>query len=166
MGTLNKCLNRQKDEKTTMTTPITIEHRIQRLEDIEAIKTLTATYALYVNKGWNGKVVDFDKLVDVLADDIRWASAAMRVNEAGQAQVIDMLKERTAGVDFAMHSFTNPIIEIAGDTATGNWLLWVAVKTGDSVNQVFQSEDLTYVRTARGWRIQSIQLHFGALLNS
>ena len=47
----------------------TFDIRLQRLEDIEAIKKLTATYALYVNKGWNGKTVDFEKLPLVFAEN-------------------------------------------------------------------------------------------------
>jgi len=50
----------------------THEARIQRLEDIEEIKKLTATYGLYVNKGWNGEVVNFDKLPEVFTADARW----------------------------------------------------------------------------------------------
>lgn len=121
---------------------------------------------MYVNKGWNGKVVDFDKLPSVFTEDARWECAAMNVNTVGRNEIVQMLKQSTAGVNFAMHSFTNPIIDIDGDKATGNWLLWVGVKHGEVANEVFQNEDLTYVRTTQGWRIQSIALHFGTLLNS
>ena len=141
-----------------------LQQRIQRLEDIEAIKKLTATYALYVNKGWNEKAVDFDKLPLVFSENARWRSAAISVDVSGLANIVEMLKKGTASVDFAMHSFTNPIIEVDGATATGNWLLWVGVKTGNSANEVFQSEEISYVREASGWRIASINLHFGSML--
>ena len=141
-----------------------LQQRICRLEDIEAIKKLTATYALYVNKGWNGEVVNFDKLPTVFSDDANWKCVAMSVDVSGLENIVKMLKDRTAGGDFAMHSFTNPIIDINGDTATGNWLLWVGIKTENAANEVFQSEELKYVRTPEGWRIASIDLHFGAML--
>jgi hypothetical protein len=89
-----------------MSEATTLEARIQRLEDMEEIKKLTATY-----------------------------------------------------------SFTNPIIDIDGNTATGTWLLWVAGTNGDDGTEVFQSEDLIYARTPEGWRIKSLNLHFGALRN-
>jgi len=142
-----------------------LEARIQRLEDIEEITKLTATYGLYVNKGWNGEVVDFGKLPDVFTPDARWQSAAMNADVTGIEHIIELLTTATAPGDLAMHSFTNPIIDINGDTATGNWLLWVAGTSGDDGTEVFQSEDLTYTRTPRGWRIQSLDLHFGALRN-
>lgn len=77
-----------------------------------------------------------------------------------------MLREETASGSFAMHSFTNPIINVIGDTATANWLLWVAVANGGTPNEVHQSEDLSYVRTPDGWRIQTLNLHFGQILTT
>lgn len=141
-----------------------IEARIQKLEDIEEIKKLTAHYATYVNKGWNGKVVDLDKLPQVFTESVRWTSGTK--SASGRDSVVEMLKVSTAQIDFAMHSFSNPIIEVEGDRAMGQWLLWVGVKTGDIANEAFQSEEITYARTAEGWRIQSIDLHFGTMLNS
>lgn len=148
----------------TGTHALTLEQRIQRLEDIEEIKKLTATYSDHVNKGWIGKEVAFDKLADVFTADATWTSAAMGVDAQGIDAIIDMLREKTAGGTFAMHSFTNPVIDVDGDTATGNWLLWVAVAGDGTANEVHQSEDLRYVRTPDGWRIQALNLHFGQLL--
>jgi hypothetical protein len=148
-----------------MSDPTTLEDRIQRLEDIEAIKKLTATYGLYVNKGWNGEVVDFDKLPDVFTPDARWQAAAMNADVTGIENIIALLKTATAPGDLAMHSFTNPIIDIDGDTATANWLLWVAGTDGENGSEVFQSEDLSCARTPQGWRIKTLNLHFGALRN-
>ncbi len=147
-----------------MSDDVILLERLRRLEDIEAIKTLTATYGLYINKGWNGKSVDFDKLPQVFTVDATWKSAATGVDVTGPDQIVSMLRKSTAGVDFAMHSFSNPIVTVTGDTASGNWLLWVAIKTGTVANEVFQSEDLEYVRTSEGWRIKSINLHFGTML--
>ncbi|MEU6817865.1 nuclear transport factor 2 family protein [Streptomyces sp. NPDC046860] len=143
---------------------LTLEQRVQRLEDIEEIKKLTATYSDYVNKGWIGKEVAFDKLPSVFTSDAVWESAAMGVKAEGIDAIVAMLGEATAGGSFAMHSFTNPIIDVDGDSATGNWLLWVAVAGGGKPNEVHQSEDLRYVRTPDGWRIQDLNLHFGQLL--
>jgi SnoaL-like domain len=143
----------------------TLEGRIQRLEDIEEIKKLTATYGLYVNKGWNGEVVDFDKLPEVFTADACWQADAMSADVSGIDNIIELLTTATAPGDLAMHSFTNPIIDVDGDTATGNWLLWVAGTDGDDGTEVFQSEDLIYTRTPHGWRIQSLNLQFGALRN-
>ena len=67
--------------------------------------------------------------------------------------------------DFSMHSFTNPVIDIEGDKATGNWLLWIgSSRNGGTPNEVFMSEDVTYVRTSEGWRIKMVDIRFGMML--
>lgn len=143
-----------------------LEERIQYLEDIESIKKLQATYGHYVDKGWNGKEVDFESLPALFTEDATWKCAAMDVDSKGVNNIIDMLKEATADGELGMHSFTNPIINIKGDQATGKYLLWVGVKGNGVTNLVYQSEDVEYLRTDEGWKITAINLHFAQLLNS
>jgi hypothetical protein len=116
------------------------------------------------HKGWNGQVADFDKLPQVFAENATCKSEGSQVDVTGRDVIVAMLREQTAGVTFAMHSFTNPSITIDGDTASANWLLWVAVNADGTADQVYQDEDLTYTHTPDGWRIQSIELHFGQTL--
>lgn len=141
-----------------------LEERIQRLEDIEAIKDLMARRALHVNKGWNGEVVDFDEMHSIFTEDVKFESADMQINISGFDEGMESLRESTAYNDFTMHSVTNPIIAIEGDEATGNWLVWIAVEAGGEAKEVFLSEDLTYVRTTQGWRIRTINTHVGMQL--
>jgi hypothetical protein len=143
---------------------MTPEARLQRLENIEAIKRVTADYAAAVNWG-AGETVDREGIRAALSEDIHWKATAMQVDARGIDAVLDVIGQPQPGITLAMHSFSNPPIDVDGDTAIGNWLLWVAIRAGDKTDQVFQSEDLTYVRTASGWRIASIDLHFGAMLN-
>ncbi|WP_285768467.1 nuclear transport factor 2 family protein [Peribacillus sp. SI8-4] len=143
-----------------------LEERIQYLEDIESIKKLQATYGHYVDKGWNGKEVNFEKLPALFTEDAAWKCAAMGVDSKGIDNIIEMLKAATAEGELGMHSFTNPIINVSGDKATGKYLLWVGVKNHDGTNLVYQSEDVEYLRTAEGWKISAINLHFAQLLNS
>lgn len=140
----------------------TLESRIQRLEDIEAIKKLQATYGHFVDWGWNGK-----KQQDVthfFTEDATFECVAFGMNAKGNKQISEML---TQGSTFtiAQHSFTNPIIDIDGDNATGKWLLWVGVNGGEA-NIVFESEDVKYTRTPEGWKIQSIELFVAQLLKN
>lgn len=147
-----------------MTRNRTLEQRIQRLEDIEEIKKLTATYSDHINKGWLGKEMAFDKLHGVFTADATWESAAMGVKVQGIDNIVSMLREKTAGPSLAMHNFTNPIIDVDGDTATANWLLWVAIAADGTPNEIHYSEDLRYTRTPEGWRIQALSLHFAQML--
>lgn len=43
-------------------------------------------------------------------------------------------------------------------------LLWIASKIGGEAKEVFLGEDVTYVRTPRGWRMKSVNLHVGMAL--
>ena len=143
---------------------MTLEDRVKRLEDVEAIRTLTITYAHCVDKGWNGKQVDLEKLNELFTIDAVWKSAAAGVDIKGREAIISRLRVSANQPQLSMHSFTNGLIRVHGDTASAIWLLWVGLRTDQGTNQVYQSEDLTYVRTPDGWRIESLDLHFGQML--
>jgi hypothetical protein len=143
-----------------------LEQRLRRLEDLEAIRHLTAQYAHIVDKGYNGKgKLNGEALRPIFTKDATWTNAAFRAQAEGIDNIIVLLEKSTEAFAFAMHSFTNPVIEVDGDTAKATWLLWVAVNMGAGGNEVFQSEDLVYERTAEGWRIKTLDLHFGQFLN-
>lgn len=145
---------------------ISIEERLLRLEDIEDIKNLTARYSFHINKGWNGKVVNVDAMPEIFVQDAKWESKAMKVKAEGLEEIMKALKEQTVNTDFSMHSYTNPIIDVNGDLATGNWLFWIAsIRNGGVPNEVFMSEDIIYTRTLIGWRIKQVDVHFGMMLN-
>lgn len=91
----------------------------------------------------------------------------MNLYGTSREQISNGLPVATQGVEFSMHSFTNPLIAVDGDHATGNWLFWVASRHhGMPANEVFMSTDIAYVRTAQQWLIQTYRLHVGMLLNS
>ena len=143
-----------------------LEQRIQRLEDIEAIKDLTARYSFHINKGWNNKVVHVDAMPAIFAEDAIWESKAMKVKAIGLEEIMKALSEGTEHSDFSMHSYSNPIIDVEGEKATGNWLFWIGSKrNGGPANQVYMSEDITYVRTEKGWRVKTVDVHYGMMLN-
>lgn len=109
-------------------------------------------------------IVDLDGLRSVFAEDATWESADMQISGAGIDQIGQGVEDMTAGVEFSMHSLTNPIIAVHADQATGAWLLWSASKIGGQAKEVFLGEDVTYVRTPRGWRMKSVNLHVGMAL--
>ena len=141
-----------------------LERTVQRLVDLEDIRSLTASYAHAVDKGLQGKGVDFAALPGLFTADATWNATGMAQPVAGIDNIVTSLRAGTAQIDFAMHSFSNPVITIDGDTAHAKWLLWVGIKTGDTANMVLQGETLTYARTADGWRISTLDLQFGTML--
>lgn len=146
---------------------LSIEQRIQILEDKEAIKDITYQYALYINQGWNGININPNALSEVFADNSVWESPIMNIREVGLENIIKSLVKETQTVIFAMHSYSNPVIKINGNTAVGNWLFWVVSKMEkDKTNQVFMSQDIQYVKTENGWQIHNVVLHFGDIVKN
>lgn len=140
-----------------------LEQRVGRLEDIEAIRDLTARYADAINKGWNGKTLDVDAIRDIFVTDARWESHEGEVTVGADA-IAAKLPEATAMVELSMHAFVNPIITVDGDAATGQWLMWIASVVTDNPRAVYMSADMTYTRTDTGWRIHTVRVDYGTLL--
>lgn len=141
-----------------------LRERIQRLEDLEAIRDLTARYADAINKGWNGKTVDLDALAHVFATDARWESHEGEVTDGIDA-ILAEVPATTSGVEFSMHAFVNPIIDLDGDTATAHWLMWVTSVMAADPRSVYMSADITYIRNSDSWRIHTVKVDFGTTLS-
>jgi hypothetical protein len=146
-----------------MTGP-SLEQRVQRIEDIEAIKDVTARYAAAVSKGWNGKSIDLAAIPSIFAADARWESRDMGLAVDGADAIIADLPRSTSMVEFSMHAFLSPVIALHGDTASGSWLMWIASVIDSDPRAVYMGADLTYTRTAPGWRIQTVDIHHGMRL--
>lgn len=139
-----------------------IERRLCLLEDRAAIAELTARYALAVNQGWDGAEVEIAALPGIFASNAVWHSRAMGVRAEGLAAIAAGAWRGTRATDFAMHSYTNPVVRIDGDHAEANWLLFIASRRhAGTPNIVFMEDVIAYVRTGEGWRIQSIERRFG-----
>lgn len=129
--------------------------RPSQWDDHAAIVDLTARYADAINRGWGGKTVRPDAIAQIFTPDgvFEHPGGAPTI---GAAAIAAALPEATAPVPFAMHAFLNPVLAIHGDTASGQWLMWVAADSGDDPRAAYLGADLTYTRTPSGWRIQSI----------
>ena len=94
-----------------------LERRIRRLEDLEEIKQLKARYAAYCDAGY-----DADALADLFTTDAVWDGGMLGRNE-GREAIRQFFRGSSQRISFAVHNILSPIIEIAGDTATGTWYL-------------------------------------------
>lgn len=105
--------------------------RIDRLESIEAIKALKARYAEFAD----AKYTDgHDKKPVAERDAIARQQAAcftetgeFSAGNFGHVRGREALFEnfRDKPFRFAMHIFTNPVIEVDGDTGQGRWVHWL-----------------------------------------
>jgi len=96
----------------------TLEARIRRLEDIEALRQLKVRYAAFCDDDY-----DADGIASLFTDDGIWDGGQMGCCE-GKKAIREFFSTSDRAVPFAIHHVTNPLIEIDGDRATGRWYLW------------------------------------------
>jgi ketosteroid isomerase-like protein len=134
-----------------------LEKRLRTIEDIEEISKLKARYCNCVDGGWDRPTHDFDGVVELFTEDGVW-DAGEKLRGDGREGIREFFK-KARSISFAFHRITNPIIEIDGDTATGNWHVMVALTHPDGravwIAGIYNDE---FVRTAEGWKFK--RLHF------
>ena len=94
-----------------------LEDRIQRLEDIEAIKQLKAEYCAYCDDGYNP-----DGIAKLYMENAVWDGHALGRFE-GREAIREFFRGAPQQISFAIHNVMNPRIEVDGETAKGEWYL-------------------------------------------
>lgn len=133
-----------------------LEQRVQVLEDIEAIRKLKAAYCAACDDDHNG-----DAVAALFVADGTWGPTG-RTPETGRDEIRDfMFGVRNRGqMKRSAHQVFNPVIEVDGDTASGQWRLLMMYTATDekSFVRIIGTYDETYVRTDQGWRFQSLEV--------
>ena len=131
---------------------LTVEERLQRIEDIEEIRALKARYARACDDDY-----DPDALAPLFTEDALWDGGVLGRCEGRDA--IRAFFSGTASVmPYAIHHVTNPDIEVSGDTATGQWLLWQPCvhAVGEQALWMAGSYADRYRREAGEWRFAEV----------
>ena len=132
-----------------------LEARIQRLEDIEAIKKLKLSYAAGCDNNYNA-----DDIAACFTEDAVWDGGPFGRFEGRQA-IHEGFTNAATLVKFAVHHTVNPIIDIDGDEATGDWLLWqpMVVPQDDQAMWMGARYEEKYSRVDGQWLIRELLLH-------
>ena len=138
---------------------LTLEERVKKLEDIADIMKLQAVYGDLVDKGWNGRQIDAGEVADLFVEDGVWACKEVSAYAKGREEIAAVFAHMNGAIDFYLHSFVNPIIDVEGDTAQANWRLVVGDETRGKYSLTYGNEQIEYVRTEAGWRFKSVRLH-------
>jgi ketosteroid isomerase-like protein len=142
-----------------MATP-TLEQRIQRLEDIDALKQLKSRYALYCDDDY-----DAARLAPLFTSDAVWDGGVLGRFE-GREAIRTFFSGAAAVMPFSIHHVTNSILEIDGDHATGQWHLWQPCvhAVGDTALWMAGRYHDTYVREEDGeWRFAKVVIELRML---
>lgn len=130
-----------------------VEERLQRLEDIEAIKQLKASYCYDVDDG------NIDSLVDLFAQNAVWEGKGMGRYE-GREAIRGFFQNLPNQLSFALHWVMNPRIEIDGDVAHGDWYLLEPCTTNRREMAIWGAGRYRerYVREGTGWKFEEVLL--------
>lgn len=136
-----------------------LEGRIKLLEDIEEISKLKARYCNYVDGGWDRPTHDYDGVASIFTEDGVWE--AIPTIRAETREGIREYFRKAQDISLAFHRITNPIIEVDGDQATGNWHVLVALTHPNGkavwIGGIYNDE---FVRTPEGWKFKKLSFTF------
>jgi len=136
-----------------VTAPSSLEARLCRLEDLEAIRQLKYRYAAFCDDHF-----DADGIASLFTEDGIWEGAGQ--NLVGR----EAIRRFWQPVDppFASHLMVNPVITVDGDSARGTW--WIIgpmsrLEEGRTVAYwQLAAYDDDYRRTSEGWRISHLRV--------
>ena len=140
-----------------------LEERIRILEDQQEIVKLKARYVNWNDGGGKGPThTNPQAVADMFVEDGVWDGRPSTGYAQGRAE-IKKLFETFGAVPFIVHYVTNPIIEVNGDTATGNWHALVTMTVpGDQALWSLGLYLEEYVRTPEGWKFKSLRFESAA----
>jgi hypothetical protein len=141
----------------------TLEERIQTLEDRAALLDLTYRYGWAVSQGWAKHKIALTALQQLFTEDALWESEDMGIKIQGSKNILSSIVQETANLTFAMHQYSQPLLEIRDKEAQALWLFWIVSKA-DTLKQIFMSQEIRYKKTEERWRIGSVKVFFGGTM--
>lgn len=132
-----------------------LERRLQVIEDIEAIKKLKAKYcAAYDNQ------YDADAIATLFTEDAVWDGGNFGKCE-GREAIRTFFQGASRIFPFALHQVMNPLIEVDGDTAIGQWYLFQPCTLGKQNQAMWLAAKYQeqYVRSDGEWQFKSMKVN-------
>ena len=130
-----------------------LEQRLTRIEDLEAIKQLKATYCDICDDDHNP-----ERITTIFAQDGIWEGAGFGKAQ-GHAAIRELFKKFQTLISFSQHQVLNPIIKIDGGRATGIWYFFgpfTFYKNNQAKWLAARYED-DYVKVNGEWKIQHLR---------
>jgi len=131
---------------------MSVEQRLGRLEDLEAIRRLKASYCRWSDRGYPQAGDDPERVAALFAPDGTWGDVQ------GHAAIRSLFAEFQRRLPFAVHYALDPAIEVEGDRAsyTAHGLIALVTDAGEGlwVGGTYSDE---LVRTQDGWRFARLR---------
>lgn len=142
-----------------------LAHRLQLLEDIEAIKQLKYLYATHIDAAPHAVgAANLQEIISLFTADAKVDFGAFG-QYRGHAELQKFYGEMiSATVVWSRHHALHPIIRVDGQTASAQWALqstavYKAHIAGGPQTTWARYQD-EYVKTAQGWKIRSLTVTF------
>ena len=133
-----------------------IEARLRLMEDIQEITRLKTRYTIAADSN-AGRPHSGNVVADLFVADGVWHIVPMGPPVTGRAAIKAHFDD-AALIPFSYHHLGNPLIEVNGDRARGQWHVMVMF-TAREVGRMWVAGnyDDEFVRTADGWRFQVLR---------
>ncbi len=133
---------------------MTLEERLTRMEDLEAIKQLKARYCEICDNDHNQ-----DEIVTIFTEDGTWEGKGIGVAK-GHGEIRTLFEGFARAISFSQHMVVNPIIEIDGDVAHGRWYffgMFTMRKNNQALWQACRYHE-EYRKVDGGWKIHHLRI--------
>lgn len=122
--------------------------RVQKIEDIQAIKDLKCKYARACDDGYNT-----DTMGEIFTENAVFDAGDEWGRHEGLSAIQDFFRESSKVVSMAVHYFVQPEITLAdgGTTASATWYLWQACTVNDEAMWLSGLEHDKYVKIGGRW---------------
>jgi hypothetical protein len=131
--------------------------RVQRLEDIEAIGRLKATYCLHCDNGFDPKAI-----ASLFTEDGVWHGGNLRGAQVGRDNIERYFGQNKARIPFAAHLLSNQIIDVDGDQAHGLWRMLMPYNNAEipphGARWQVSSYDDDFVRVDGRWYFKTLRV--------
>ena len=128
--------------------------RLQVLEDIEAIKTLKASYCLYRDNAY-----DANGIASLFTIDGVWDGGSFGKCE-GRDAIHDFFRDAPKLLSFAIHQVMNPIIDVQGNQAFEKWYLFqpCTLAEGNQAAWLAARYEDEYVNLNSEWKFKHLKV--------
>ena len=131
-----------------------LERRLLVLEDIEAIKKLKARYCAHCDNNY-----DADGIASLFTEDTVWDGGKFGRYE-GREAIRTFFRGAPRIFPFAIHQVMNPIIEVEGEQAKGQWYLFQPATLAEGNQAVWLAAryEEEYVKVGSEWKFKRLKV--------
>jgi len=139
-----------------------VTEELRRLQDYRRILELKYRYCRTLD------TEDVEGYASVFTEDgvltaRTFAESEPNLRKEGREELRDLIRERRETLDYtlAQHRPYNPVVELDGDEATGQWYFTFVAEHGDgTIEFEFGEYDETYRRVDDAWQISRSQVRY------